>query len=75
MNELKANKLRDKAKLLSKKLTACRSVKRLLKQKAWGDIIQPTLDKMIDDVIGGKTGNFYTRNNLANPNEIVNNRS
>ena len=67
MGELIPNKYVERAKLINKKLTTCRSVKRLIKQKAWRDIVQPLLDEMIGDVIGKKRGNVYKNGHLCKP--------
>ena len=62
-------KLNERAKVLNKKLTACRSVKRVLTQKGWRDIIQPLLDAMIDDVVGYKRGKIYVNGALSKPEQ------
>lgn len=67
MTNLKASQLNEQAKRLNKKLTACRSIKRLLKQKGWRDIVQPLLEAMITDCIGGKEGNLYKKGWLGAP--------
>ncbi len=67
MKELLVNKLNEKAKQLNKKLTTCRSVKRLLAQKAWKTVIQPLIDETIADTIGGKKGSLYRKNLLTDP--------
>jgi hypothetical protein len=69
VKELLANKLNEQAKKLNKKLTLCRSVKRLLQQKPWKDIIEPLLAKMIEETIGGKSGNMYCQNHLSKPGQ------
>jgi hypothetical protein len=67
VTELTVNRLNEKAKALNKKLTLCRSVKRLLNQKGWRTIIQPTIDKMITDITGSKKGNTYSKGILSSP--------
>jgi hypothetical protein len=67
MRELRELKLNDRAKQLNAKLTLCRLVSSFLKKKAWKTIIQPLIDEMIADTIGGKRGNIYRNNLLAKP--------
>jgi len=69
VDDLKYIKLNERAKTLNKKLTACRSVKRVLSQKGWRTIIQPLLDAMIDDVVGFKRGNIYVNGSLSKPEQ------
>lgn len=67
MHDLKAIRLNEQAKALNKKLTACRSVKRVLVQKGWRDILQPLLEAMISDVVGWKKGKIYVNGHLCKP--------
>jgi hypothetical protein len=62
-------KLQERARALNRKLTACRSVKRVLNQKGWRTILQPLLDAMITDVLGGKRGNMYTSGAVSKPDD------
>jgi len=64
---LTASNLEDRAKSINKKLKACRKVKKLVNDKAWKDIVQPLLDAMIEDVVGGKTNNVYKNGHLCKP--------
>ena len=46
-------------KTLNKKLSASRKVIATIGTEGWGDIVQPIIDRMIMDVIGGRTGDFW----------------
>ena len=67
MQDLRSIRLNEQAKGLSKKLTACRSVKRVLTQKGWRNILQPLLDAMIGDTVGWKRGKIYVNGHLCKP--------
>jgi len=67
---IKELQLNERAKILNKKLTACRSVKRVLTQKGWREVLQPLLEAMINDVVGYKQGNKYINGALCKPQEI-----
>lgn len=61
------NRLQEQAKIYNKKITVCRRVKKLTSDKTWKDIIQPLLDAMIEDVVGGKSNNIYKNGHLCAP--------
>jgi len=67
--ELQNSRLQDHAKVCNKKITTCRKVKKLVTNKTWADIIQPLLDAMIEDVVGGKVDNVYKNGHLCKPAE------
>jgi len=56
--KVKDNNLEQLQKLNSK-LTACRQVVETLETPGWKKIIQPIIDKMIKDVIGGRDGEYW----------------
>ena len=70
MKELQVTKLAEQARQLSKLLTSCRRVKKLVEQKAWREVVQPLIEKMIADAVGGKVGNLYSINHLSKPDGV-----
>jgi uncharacterized coiled-coil DUF342 family protein len=57
------NELRDKdnehLQKLNSKLQACREVVATLETPGWKKIIQPIIDKMIIDIVGGRDGDYW----------------
>lgn len=49
----------ERIKDLNEKLSAAKKVETTLGTEGWKDIIEPTIDRMIRDIIGGKIGDQY----------------
>jgi len=67
VQELNKESKIERAKVLNKKLSLCQEVKEYVEKDTWKNIIQPLLDAMIEDVVGGKRGDIYRNGALCKP--------
>lgn len=49
---------------VGKEISICQEVKATIESKGWQDIIGPTIDRMIIDVVGGKLGDVWVSGKL-----------
>jgi len=49
---------------VGKEISICQEVKNTIESKGWQDIIGPTIDRMIIDVVGGKLGDVWVSGKL-----------
>ena len=49
---------------VGKEISICQEVKATIESKGWKDIIGPTIDRMIIDVVGGKLGDVWVSGRL-----------
>jgi len=54
----------ERQKKLSRDLSICQKVQTVLESTGWKDILGPTLEKMILEVLGGKLGDVYINGRL-----------
>jgi hypothetical protein len=57
-------------KRLNDQLRAARKVDKTIKTKGWKDIVQPIIDKMIMDTLGGKVGNTWVNGAISKPDTV-----
>ena len=51
-------------KNLNTQLSVCKKVMEMLQTKGWRDIVEPIIDRMIIDVVGGKIGDVWVSGRL-----------